>query len=76
MSMMRDGAVGAGDGETSGLECDVADAGLEQMGGDDLAPFDHSGARLDDRRAARHQRLRPAGAAARHELVGIGLHRA
>src|SRR4029078_13193253 len=47
--------------------------GLKHMRGDLLAAFDHQVRRLDDRRAARRDRARAAGAAAYDQLVAVAL---
>ncbi len=70
------GAVGAGDREAAGAKLDVLDRRLEMVGRDLFAALDHLPARLDDRRSARHDRFRAAGAAAGDQLVAVALQQA
>src|SRR6185312_9998381 len=71
-----DRAVRADDGEAALAEFDIGGRGFEHHGGDLLAALDHLLARFDDRRAARHDRARAAGAAAEQQLVAVALQEA
>ena len=53
-----------------------AAAASSTCAGDLLAVLDHLVARLRDGRAARHDRARAAGAAARDQLIAVALHQA
>ena len=68
-----DGAVGPHNGEGAARELDVGDRGLQHDRSDLLALLDHLLAGLDDRGAARHQRLGAARAPARDQLVAVAL---
>ena len=68
-----DASVGSGDAEPAFREFDVRDGGLEHMRRRIAPGLNHQRARLDDRRAARHQRFRAARAAARDQFVAVAL---
>ena len=68
----------AGDADRAGVgvDDDVGDVGLEQVGGEPLGLLDEQLGRLVDGRAAELQRARAAGAAAGRDEVGVAVDEA
>ena len=68
-----DAVIGAGDGEISGIESDVALVGFQQMGGDGAALFDDLARRDSQRRAADCDAARAKSAGAVWHDIGVAL---